>query len=248
MENLIKQAARAICDAELTLALTGAGISVESGIPDFRSEEGLWSRYDPAEYATLSSFMRDPEKVWDMLREMNNLVNRAKPNKTHHGMSELEQIGFLHYIITQNIDNLHQLSGSRSIIEYHGNSSTLSCLWCNKSYSIKDKRDEFIPRCLCGKVLKPDIIFFEEAIPEDVLMKSFQLADSADTLMVVGTSAVVSPANTIPGIAKSRGAKIIEINIERTHLTDSVSDIFIQGSSGKIMEKLVTEVKAIAGF
>ena len=246
MEDLIKQAAQAICDADLTLALTGAGISVESGIPDFRSAEGLWSRYNPAEYATLSSFMNNPEKVWDMLRDMNELVNRAEPNKTHYGMSELERIGFLHYIITQNIDNLHQISGSRNIIEYHGNTSTLSCLWCSKSYTLEDKKDDYIPRCVCGKVLKPDIIFFEEAISEDALMKSFDLADSADTLMVLGTSASVSPANTIPDRVKRRGANIIEINIERTHLTDSITDIFIQGSAGVITEKLVREVKRIA--
>ncbi|MGD2125660.1 MAG: NAD-dependent deacylase [Desulfobacteraceae bacterium] len=247
MEKLISEAAEIIYNSKLTLALTGAGISVESGIPDFRSAGGLWSKYDPAEYATITAFRQDPEKIWSMLRDMDELVSNAKPNAAHIGMGELEKIGYLHCIITQNVDNLHQAGGAKNVIEYHGNSSTLSCLACGKRYAAQEKRAEYTPRCDCQNILKPDVVFFGEAIPPDAMNRSFMLAASAQTLMVVGTSAVVSPANTIPSIAKRGGAKIIEINMERTHLTDSITDIFIQGGAGKAISALVDEVKKMAG-
>lgn len=247
MEELINQAARILYNSKMTLALTGAGISVESGIPDFRSADGLWSRYDPAEYASIISFRQNPEKVWNMLREMDDLVANVEPNKAHIGLGELEKMGFLQYIITQNIDNLHQAGGSKNVIEYHGNSNTLSCLWCGKRYSAKEKRGEFTPRCECSKVLKPDVVFFGEAIPPEALNRSFQLAASAQALLIVGTSAVVSPANTIPSIAKNAGAKIIEVNKEKTHLTKTITDVFLMGGAGEIVSNLVDAVKKMAG-
>jgi NAD-dependent deacetylase len=243
MEKLIEQAADVIINSKMTLALTGAGISVESGIPDFRSAEGLWSKFDPAEYATISAFRSQPEKVWEMLREMDDVVNKARPNNAHLGMGKLEKLGYLHCIITQNIDNLHQAGGSKSVIEYHGNSTTLSCLWCKKRYKSEEKREEHPPRCQCQKILKPDIVFFGESIPQEALHRSFELASSAKALMVVGTSAVVSPANTIPSIAKQNGSMIIEINKERTHLTDSLTDIFLQGSATKVISDLVAAIE-----
>ena len=245
MENLIAQAAEIIIKSNFTLALTGAGISVESGIPDFRSAGGLWSKYDPAEYATIEAFRANPEKVWHMLREMDEVVSAARPNRAHEGLGELEKMGFLHFIITQNIDNLHQEGGSKKVIEYHGNSSTLSCLWCGRKYNAKEKRNEFPPRCECGKILKPDVVFFGEPIPPEALNRSFQLASRAEALLVIGTSAVVSPANTIPTVAKQNHAKIIEINMERTHLTDTITDIFLQGSAAEIVDALVQEVKRL---
>jgi NAD-dependent deacetylase len=247
MVNQIIEAARAIYRSRSTLALTGAGVSVESGIPDFRSAGGLWAKYDPSEYATIQAFRQNPEKIWDMLRDMNQLVGRALPNAAHLGMGEMEQLGFLHYIITQNVDNLHQAGGARNVIEYHGNSSTLSCLWCGNRYGVEKKQSEHIPRCECGKVLKPDVVFFGEAIPPGALEHSFQLAASAEALLIVGTSAAVSPANTIPSIAKSRGAVVIEVNMERTHLTSSITDIFLEGRAGEIIPALVGELKRMKG-
>ncbi|MBW2609620.1 MAG: NAD-dependent deacylase [Deltaproteobacteria bacterium] len=248
MERLIAQAAEIICNAKLTMALTGAGISVESGIPDFRSAGGLWSKYNPDEYATISAFRQDPEKVWKMLRDMEELIINARPNRAHIGMGELEKMGFLHYIITQNVDNLHQAGGAKNVIEYHGNSSTLSCLWCEKGYTVEEKKGVYPPRCECGKILKPGVVMFGEAIPPGVLNRSFQIAASAKALMIVATSAVVSPANTIPGIAKQNGAKIIEINKEKTHLTESLTDVFIQGEAGEIIAGLVVAIKERAGL
>jgi NAD-dependent deacetylase len=243
MKNLINETTEIILNSKLTLALTGAGVSVESGIPDFRSAGGLWAKYNPAEYATISAFTERPEKVWEMLRDMDKVVSGARPNKAHIGMGELEKMGLLHHIITQNVDNLHQDGGSKNVIEYHGNASTLSCLWCKQRYKSEDKRKEHPPKCQCGKILKPDVIFFGEAISAQAMERSFQLAGSAEALMVVGTSAVVSPANTIPSIAKQNGAKIIEINKERTNLTGSVTDIFLKGSAGEIISELVDRIK-----
>ena len=243
MHDLIAQAAEILTGSRVTLALTGAGISVESGIPDFRSAGGLWSKYDPAEYATISAFRADPRKVWAMLSEMGEVVSQARPNSAHLAMGKLETMGFLHCIITQNIDNLHQSGGSKNVIEYHGNSSTLSCLYCGKQYEAEEKKDENPPKCECENVLKPDVIFFGEAIPEEAMRRSFELASSAEALLVVGTSAAVSPVNTIPSVAKENSAKIIEVNKEKTHLTDSLTDIFFQGSAGEIIPQIVEAIK-----
>jgi NAD-dependent deacetylase len=247
MENLIEQAADIIINSKLTLALTGAGISVESGIPDFRSPGGLWSKYDPFEYASIASFRSNPEKVWEMARDMTDLIDQAEPNSAHIGMADLEKMGYLHHIITQNVDNLHQDAGSKNVIEYHGNTSTLTCLRCGKRYKSKEKKGEIPPRCICRQILKPDAVFFGEAIPQNALNRSFQLASEAQALMVAGTSAEVSPANTIPSVAKQNGAKLIEINKERTHLTDTITDIFLHGDAGGIMSALVEAVKRKVG-
>jgi NAD-dependent deacetylase len=243
MQELINEAAEIIYHSKLSGALTGAGISVESGIPDFRSAGGLWSKYDPAEYASITAFRQDPEKIWYMLRDMEDLVLQARPNKAHTGMGELERMGYLHFIVTQNVDNLHQAGGAEKVIEYHGNSSTLSCLWCGKRYLALDKKKEFPPRCECQEILKPDVVFFGEAIPEEALNRSFMLAASSQALMVVGTSAVVSPANTLPSNAKRNGAKVIEINKESTHLTETLTDVFLQGSAAEVIPAIVIRLK-----
>ena len=245
MQGLIREAAQIVHQSKLTLALTGAGISVESGIPDFRSAGGLWSKYNPEEYATISAFRSAPEKVWEMLRDMGDLVDKAKPNNAHLGLGELENLGFLHAIITQNVDNLHQSGGSRNVIEYHGNSSTLTCLSCGRKYRAVEKRYEHPPLCKCHSILKPDVVFFGETIPQDALHRSFQLASRAEVLLVVGTSATVSPANAIPNIAKENGATIIEINLEETLLTGYVTDLFLQGSASEIIDAVVAEIKGL---
>jgi NAD-dependent deacetylase len=247
METLVREAAGIIYRSRLTLALTGAGVSVESGIPDFRSASGLWAKFDPAEYATIDAFRNNPEKVWNMLSAMDEIIDGAEPNQAHIGMARLEAMGCLHAIITQNVDNLHQLGGSTKVIEYHGNSSTLSCIWCGQKYKSEEKRGEIPPRCSCEKLLKPDVVFFGEAIPGYAMNESYQLAASAEALIVAGTSALVSPANSIPGIAKDNGAKIIEINKEETHLTGSVTDVFLQGGAGSIVASLVEEVEKLKG-
>ena len=245
MDELIEKAARIILDSNLTIALTGAGISVESGIPDFRSRGGLWDRFDPEEYATIYAFQDNPEKVWRMLKEMEQIVDNARPNAAHTGLAELEEMGLLESVLTQNIDNLHQEAGSRDVIEYHGNSKTFSCIWCNKKYDYKEKKGEYPPKCECGKILKPDVIFFGEAIPSLAMARSSQLASTCQALLIIGTSAVVSPFNILPRQAKQAGSKIIEINLERTVLTDHITDIFLQGKASEQVSQVVSAVKEL---
>lgn len=246
LNDRIKQAAEIIIESKPVIALTGAGISVESGIPDFRGKNGLWSKYDPARYATIDAFLADPAEVWNMLREMDALVLKAHPNPAHIGIGILEQKGLLQYIITQNIDNLHQDGGAKNVIEYHGNSSTLSCLYCNNRYTRADKMHEHLPKCECGQILKPDVVFFGEGIPQEILDMSFQLASKARALLIIGTSAQVSPANTIPSAASRNNARIIEINKEKTWLTDQLTDVFLEGEAGEIITGLVKAIDGIS--
>ena len=245
MEEKIQKAAKLLCRSNLNLALTGAGISVESGIPDFRSKGGLWERYDIGEYGTISAFESHPEKVWKMLAEMDAVVQQAEPNPAHKGLGRLQEMGLLHTIITQNIDNLHQEGGASCVIEYHGNSQTLSCLWCNRQYRREEAADQIPPKCACGQILKPDVVLFGESIPLKGLQESYELASSCGALLVIGTSAQVAPANTIPAVAKRAGASIIEINLEPTLLTGSLTDVFLQGKAGTLVPTLVRVVEGL---
>ncbi len=242
----IERAAEIIAGSKCVIALTGAGISVESGIPAFRGSQGLWTKYDPMEYAHISSFMRDPEKVWRMLAELYEIVLSAKPNPAHYALKELEDLGKCTAVITQNVDALHQRAGSRKVIEFHGTGETLTCLDCGRSYKVDDVDLKKIPpRCTCGGVLKPDIVFFGEPIPPDALRESFELARRADVLLVVGTSAQVYPAASIPEEAKASGAKIIEVNLEPTPLTNTITDVFCQGKAGEVLPKIVERVRGL---
>ncbi len=245
MKNTIKIAAQEIFHSTKTIALTGAGISVESGIPDFRSSGGLWERFNPIEYGTIGAFQTNPEKVWQMLQEVSYLLARARPNPAHTGLGRLQQLGLLQAIITQNVDNLHREGGATSVIEYHGNAKTLSCLWCERRYSADELGAHIPPRCSCGKILKPDVVFFGEPIPIRALQESSELASSCRALLIVGTSGEVAPANTIPETAKRAGATIIEVNAEPTVFTEHVTDIFLQGKASKMVTELVREVETI---
>jgi len=241
----IRKAAEIICQAPKTVALTGAGISVESGIPDFRSVGGLWERFDPMEYGTIQAFLANPEKVWMMLHEMSALMKRAQPNPAHKGLARLQKMGKLHNIITQNIDNLHQESGATGVIEFHGNCRTLVCLSCGQRFEAEKIEDGVTPRCDCGAILKPDVVFFGEQIPSGILPQAYALVSSCHVLLVVGTSAEVTPANTIPYTAKMAKAEIVEINLMPTVLTKSLTDIFLQGKASEIVTELVREVQRI---
>ena len=245
MEETVKKAARTICQSTKTIALTGAGISVESGIPDFRSRGGLWERFNPIEYGTIGAFQANPEKVWQMLQEVSNLLASARPNRAHTGLGRLQEMGLLHTIITQNVDYLHQEGGATRVIEYHGNAKTLACLWCSQRYNSNELGGQTPPKCSCGTILKPDMVFFGEPIPIKALEESFELASSCKALLIVGTSGEVAPANTIPETAKRAGAAIIEVNVEPTVLTEYLTDIFLQGKASEVVGKLVSEVEAL---
>lgn len=242
MEEEYTRAAEIIKNADNCIALTGAGISVESGIPDFRSACGLWEKYDPMEYAHIDAFRRNPEKIWKMIFDLMDLTTNAKPNPAHLALARMETMDLLGTVITQNIDNLHQAAGSRNVIEFHGNSSMLECLSCGERYTADHLHivPGEPPRCgKCDEILKPTVIFFGEAIPPQALYESERLARTSDAILVVGTSAVVYPASSIPYMVKSNGGAVIEINLESTGLTHSITDVFLQGSAGKVLTGLL---------
>jgi len=247
--QLIQRAARDIIQSKKTIAFTGAGISVESGIPDFRGAQGLWQKYDPDEYAHIHAFYSNPDKVWLMLKDMFSLVMTAKPNPAHIGLAELERMGLLSSIVTQNVDGLHQAAGSKNVIEFHGSHRTLSCLKCSRKVDGTSLTMEDLPaRCPhCSSLLKPDVVFFGEPIPWEAQTMSFKESKSCNAVLVVGTSAVVYPAASIPVMAKDGGATVIEINMESTPLTHQISDYLICGSAGEIVPAIVNEVKLQAG-
>jgi len=244
MDDLIKEVAKLINSSNKIVALTGAGISVESGIAPFRGRGGLWAKYKPEEYATIDAFMANPAKVWQMLKELSEVIFNAKPNLAHIGLAELEKMGKLATIITQNIDSLHQKAGSKNVIELHGNNRQLQCLDCKKIYPVSPEIiEETPPLCSCGGILRPDVVFFGESLPPGALSQASQEAMSADLMLVIGTSAIVYPAASIPILAKEAGAKIVEVNPEETAFTSTVSNFLLKGKAGEIMSALVQTLK-----
>jgi len=244
-EELIKKTARAIRQTKKVVALTGAGISVESGIPDFRGPGGLWEKFDPMEYATIEAFLANPQKVWVMLKEMGILLEKAKPNPAHFALAKLENMGYLSSIVTQNIDNLHQDAGSKRVIEFHGNSKKLVCLLCGRLYDQQEIHlDRLPPRCPCTGVLKPNVVFFGEPIPADAHLEAQKEAGSCGLMLVIGTSAVVSPACDLPVMAKRTGAAVVEINLEETQLTRQISNWLLKGPASKILSAVLDEITA----
>jgi len=229
--SLLKQSRHAV-------ALTGAGVSTESGIPDFRGKDGLWSRFDPFEYGTMGAFLADPEKVWQMLTGLLKIAD-AEPNTGHKGLAILEEKGLLKGIITQNIDGLHQKGGSKNVVEFHGSLDTFSCLSCGKNYSLTHvKQYRMPPHCAaCDAILKPDIIFYDEHIPSITFARSKQMLDSADLLLVAGTSCHTEPAARIPHYIYNKGVKIIEINKEPS--LNHLAAITLKGNFTTVVEKLV---------
>jgi NAD-dependent deacetylase len=244
-EEPINRAAHDILHAKKTIALTGAGISVESGIPDFRSEGGLWSKYDPEEYAHIDAFRAQPEKVWVMLREMLELIIKAKPNPAHRGLALMEEMGLISSVVTQNVDGLHQAAGSKNVIEFHGTHRFLSCLDCGLKREISMfSLQQLPPKCPnCETLFKPDVIFFGEPIPREAYAMASYEAQSCDLVLVIGTSAAVLPAADIPRLAKAHGAAVAEINLEETSLSRHISDYSILGPCTTTIPEIVKRVR-----
>ncbi|BCS88843.1 NAD-dependent deacylase [Pseudodesulfovibrio sediminis] len=223
------------------MAFTGAGISVESGIPPFRGPGGIWSIYDPEKFEK-GYFKRHPEEVWPLLKKIfYDSFGRAKPNAAHLALAELEQADKLAGIVTQNIDSLHQAAGSQVVHEYHGSTRRMQCMQC-RTYFDADaiSLDTLPPRCpSCGGLLKPDFVFFGEGVASDVHYAATDLAKQSDVCLVIGTGGQVVPAGRIPYIVKNRGGVIIEINLSDTGYTYTTSDYFLEGKAGAMVSKLV---------
>ena len=242
MNKQIKKAATLLKNAKKAIALTGAGVSTESGIPDFRSKGGLWSRFDPMEYGTISAFRRDPAKVWEMLEELVT-ITQTQPNPGHQAMAELERKNIIKGIITQNIDLLHQKGGSRNVIEFHGSIDSLTCLDCGMSYPLSSLKGKKFPLSCphCQSLLKPDIVFFDEQIPGEAILKSQELVQGADCLLVAGTSCQVMPASFFPTQVHDQGGTIIELNLEPT--LGHLATVVLQGGFAGTMQLLARELE-----
>ena len=242
--NDITRAAQLIKGSLRTVAFTGAGISVESGIPPFRGPGGLWNKYDP-KILDIDYFHQYPAEAWTVIKELfYDFMGNAVPNAAHIGLAEMERMGYLQAIITQNIDNLHQKAGNSVVWEFHGNSRDLVCIQCGKKHEVA-KLDLNIlpPKCDdCGGILKPDFVFFGEGIPEPAMTNSFAEADKADVFILIGTTGEIMPASMIPFRAKEKGKKIIEINIAGSNYT-SIADVFLQGKATEMITELVEELK-----
>jgi NAD-dependent deacetylase len=242
----IEKAARLIRTSAKIAILTGAGVSKESGVPTFRDAmDGLWAQYDPQQLATPQAFNENPSLVWDWYQFRRGLVNQAQPNPGHYALAEIERRKPDTWIITQNVDDLHEQAGSQNIVHLHGNIAQSKCYKnCQGMPTLIDVRslpdaDASPPKCPhCGALVRPDIVWFGEPLPHDELQKSIDLAYHCDLMLVVGTSGLVSPAAELPYHAKRNGAKILEVNPDHTALSN-LADLQLEAPSGQVLPLVV---------
>ncbi len=254
-DERIGRVAEMIGQARHIVVFTGAGVSTESGIPDFRSPGGFWTKFDPEDF-TIDRFLSNPDtrrKQWRFLLS-GDLIKDASPNAAHRAIAELEALGRLDCVITQNIDNLHQKAGNDPgrVYELHGTMHWIRCLKCGGRYALEEILNIYRtaadpPDCRrCGGIMKPDVIFFGEALPEETLQEATRHASRCDLLIVVGSSLVVYPAATLPLIAKESGAKLVIVNLTPTP-ADQFADIVINASAGDVLTRILAEVKGRPG-
>lgn len=223
--------------------VTGAGISQESGIPTFRGKEGHWRKHDPMKLATIDAFYEDPHLVWEWYEDRRQNIRAAEPNPGHKAIAELEKF-YKVTVLTQNIDGLHQRAGSSRVLELHGSIVRIKCTVCDFQANITKDFEEIPPKCNCGNILRPDVVWFGESLPQDVWSDAMKEASLCDIMIIAGTSLVVSPANTLPAFAKQNNAILIEINPEETVMSNEM-DISVRDTSSKILPQLVEFVKTL---
>jgi NAD-dependent deacetylase len=225
--------------AKSVAVLTGAGMSAESGVPTFRGEEGIWKKFKPEELANFDAFIKNPELVWEWYKSRKQVIASIKPNPGHYALAEMEKRYDRFAVITQNIDNLHRRAGSLTVLELHGNIERNYCISCRKPFSNEQVLSgNAVPRCACGGLIRPDVVWFGELLPTDVWNAAEEAARRADVFFSIGTSSIVYPAASLPMVAKEAGAYVVEVNIEPTPLT-GIADEFLAGKSGEILPKLV---------
>lgn len=240
----MERAAELLAAARRGVALTGAGVSAESGIPTFRGEGGLWTRYDPVKVASIDYFMADPSAYWKVAKERGPVALSARPNGGHVALASLEAAGHLAAVVTQNTDGLHQDAGSKHVVEVHGSGRTVQCLDCGSREprgDVQRRLDaQMPPRCtVCGgSFLKPTVVLFGEAMPQQAIGEAFALAREADVMLVVGSSLVVYPAAEVPLVAVRCGAPLIVVNAEATPF-DQLAEVVIRGRSGEVLPEIV---------
>ncbi len=226
---------------EKIVFVTGAGISQESGIPTFRGKDGLWRNYDAMKLATIDAFYDNPKLVWEWYNERRMNIFQAQPNPGHIAIAELEKYAEV-VVLTQNIDGLHQKSGSSKVLELHGSIVKIKCTVCDYKEEILTEITNFPPLCKCGNILRPDVVWFGESLPQDVWQNAMNFASKCDLMIIAGTSLVVSPANTLPIYAKQNNATLIEINPEKTEMSEEMDSV-IRNTSAESLPKLVSLFK-----
>lgn len=237
------RAAELLRGARHGLALTGAGVSAESGIPTFRGEGGLWTKYDPVKVASIEAFLADPGEYWRVAKERGSVALAARPNPGHFALAELEAANHLVAVVTQNTDGLHRDAGTRRLIELHGSGRMVECLTCGRTEPRADVQArlevELPPRCKhCGgAVLKPTVVLFGEPMPAQATKEAFDLAAQTDVMLVAGTSLVVYPAAEVPLRAVRAGARMIVVNAEPTPF-DSLAEVVIHGRTGEVLPEI----------
>lgn len=247
MDNGIKKAAAIIGASKHCIAFTGAGISVESGIPPFRGQGGIWNKYNPR-LLDIDFFKANPDQSWAVIKELFYLeLEKAFPNPAHKALYDLERIGKLKTIITQNIDGLHSKAGNKNVIEFHGSCRFIKCTECQSTYESKAISLEVLPpQCpKCKGLLKPEFVFFGEAIPLGASEEAFRQAGKCDVMIIIGTSAEVMPAALLPRTALNNGAAIIEINLENTTYERKENGVFITGKAGEILPQIINELNIL---
>jgi NAD-dependent deacetylase len=228
--------------------LTGAGISAESGVPTFRGKEGLWGKFKPEQLATMEAFLASPDIVWEWYNWRRDLMSKVEPNPGHHALRDFEGFFDQFTVITQNVDNLHRLAGSARVLELHGNIYRNKCAECGSIIEeVQDIDPHDIPSCTqCGGRIRPDVVWFGELLPELVIREAFEVAEQVEIFFSVGTSAIVQPAATLPLVARRHGATLIEVNPERTPLSD-FADFSFQARSGELLPQLIERLKVRQG-
>lgn len=224
--------------ARSVAVLTGAGVSAESGVPTFRGEGGLWRNHDPQELATPEAFEKDPFLVWEWYDWRRTLISKIQPNPAHFALAELEKRYLDFTLITQNVDGLHTLAGSKKLVELHGSIWAVRCVECENSSENRDVPIKILPRCSCGGLLRPGVVWFGESLPEGALFRAFEASSSAEVMLVAGTSGIVQPAASLALRAKGAGAFVAEINPEETPLSPAV-DLRLSGKAGELVPKLL---------
>lgn len=234
------QAAREwLKQARSIAVLTGAGVSAESGVPTFRGDGGLWKNYRAESLATPEAFARDPKLVWEWYDWRRSVIAGLKPNAGHYALAELEKRTPQFTLITQNVDGLHELAGSNNVLRVHGSIWILRCMACGSEQEDRRARlSEIPPRCECGGMLRPGVVWFGEALPTEVWQAAEKAARECELLLVIGTSAVVYPAAGLAHVAKSCGARVVEINVAETALSREI-DLFVPGPSGELLPRLI---------
>ena len=226
--------------AKKIVFVTGAGISQESGIPTFRGNDGLWRKHDPMQLATIDAFYQNPKLIWEWYEDRRKNILTAKPNAGHIAIADLAKYREV-WVLTQNIDGLHQRAGSKDVLELHGSIITIKCTACDFKDKIINSFSEVPPLCKCGNILRPDVVWFGEPLPQDIWGEAMKQASQCDVMIVAGTSLAVSPANLLPVYAKQNGALMIEVNPEETLMSHSM-DLSIRATSAKSLPEIVSLV------